>query len=331
MIGEWLLGAERASARFDSRTAFRVSAPHDDLTGGAEWQEIVAAPLLGALGESRWHTAMELRSKRVDGAWQAAAWGTLVGTLQQPWCGIEPTGLTVAVRVGAVVDFDESRAVRCTVMLDVPDLAEQAGQRLVRRPLGDPARWPVPSDDRASADVDDEQSAATLAVVMAMQSALHDSARTRSEMLAAPHLAYWHDDFVWAGPGGIGTTVGAAAFVDCHQLPFRASLPDRVGGGALPSSPAGGAAGHFVKFADGRFAVTGGWPSVTATHGNDGWLGLPATGRRVTLRVFDFYEVVAGRIAMNWVFIDLVDFLRQIGQLPTLAAATKVSTKGSTP
>jgi hypothetical protein len=40
---------------------------------------------------------------------------------------------------------------------------------------------------------------------------------------------------------------------------------------------------------------------------------------------------VAGRIAMNWVFIDLVDFLRQIGQLPTLAAATKVSTKGNTP
>jgi hypothetical protein len=76
--------------------------------------------------------------------------------------------------------------------------------------------------------------------------------------------------------------------------------------------------------------VTGGWPSVTATHGGDGWLGLPATGKRITLRVFDFYEVVAGRIAMNWVFIDLVDFLRQIGQLPALAAANQSSTKGST-
>jgi hypothetical protein len=228
-----------------------------------------------------------------------------------------------------VVDLDESRAVRCTVMLDVPDLAEQAGQRLVRRPLGDASRWPLPIGERANADVDDKQSAATLAVVKAMQSALHDSARTRSEMLAAPHLAYWHDDFVWAGPGGIGTTVGAAAFVDGHQLPFRASLPDRVGGGALPSSAAG-AVGHFVKFADGHFAVTGGWPSVTATHGGDGWLGLPATGKRITLRVFDFYEVVAGRIAMNWVFIDLVDFLRQIGQLPALAAANQSSTKGST-
>lgn len=328
MIGEWLLGAERDAAPFNAGTLFRVSSPFNDLHGAGMWNTQVVEPLLEAIRGAEWCTAMELRSAPVDGKWQVASWGTLVGVFQQPWCGIDPTGDSVAVRVGAIVDFVSDDPVRCTVMIDVLDLAEQAGQPFTRQALGTPGLWPLPRTTLGNVDGAAGDQDLTITVVKAMQSALHDSARTRDEMLVAPHLGYWHDDFVWAGPGGIGTTVGVGGFVDFHQLPFRSAFPDRVGGGALSSAGTANATGHFVKFAQGNFAVTGGWPSVVATHVGDGWLGEPATGLRITLRVFDFYELTGAKISMNWVFIDLLDFLAQIGKLPQRVADQRSLTKG---
>ena len=329
MIGEWLFGSDSSSTPFDSNTVFRVSAPFNELPGIASWSEFVAAPLLHAIEGAKWSTAMELRSAPVDGSRQSATWGTLNGVFANSWCGLQPTGAEVAVRVGAIVDFLGDSAVRCTVMIDVFDLAEQAGQHLTRRSLGKTGRWPIPRAVGSGVDGSPDVSATTLAVVKQMQSALHDSARTRDEMIAAAHLAYWHDDFVWAGPGGIGSSMGAEGFVDFHQLSFRTAFPDRVGGGLLASAGATNTTGHFVKFAEGRWAVTGGWPSVTATHSRDGWLGESASGRRITLRVFDFYQVDEGKISMNWVFIDLLDFLAQIDRLPKRIQHQLTLTKGN--
>ena len=59
--------------------------------------------------------------------------------------------------------------------------------------------------------------------------------------------------------------------------------------------------------------LTGGWPSVTATHTGDGWLGMPATGKSVRMRVMDFYRVENGLIVENWVPLDVIDLLLQMG------------------
>lgn len=299
-------------SQLTSETVFRVSAPFDELVGRASWQSSVVEPLRRSIGDLAWRQSMVLSGERADGLPQVAAWGHLEGVMHAPWCGLSATGRRVSIRVGCVADLAESGTARCTVMIDIADLAAQVGQPLTRDALGDAGPWPEPQATHATG-----VSAETLEVVRAMQTALHDHATTRDEMLTAEHLRYWGDDFVWAGPGGIGTTRGGRGFVDDHQLSFRTAFPDRVGGGTLPPNPIGGGAGHFVKFADGCWAVTGGWPSVSATHHGDGWLGLRASGRRIFLRVFDFYEVRDGLISMNWVFIDIVDFLRQVDQLPT--------------
>jgi len=328
MIGEWLFGSITDSTPFDLNTVFRVSAPFNVCADVASWREFVAEPLLGAIDGAEWSTAMELRSAPIDGSWQAASWGTLSGVFMNSWCGLHPTGAEVSVRIGAIVDLVGAAAIRCTVMIDLLDLAEQSGQDLTRRSLGQSGVWPFPHATGSVTDISPEESAATLAVVKQMQSALHDSARTRDEMIAAAHLAYWHADFVWAGPGGIGSSTGAEGFVDLHQLSFRTAFPDRVGGGLLASAGATNTTGHFVKFAEGRWAVTGGWPSVTATHLGDGWLGQGASGRRITLRVFDFYQVERGKISMNWVFIDLLDFLAQIDRMPRQISHQGILTRG---
>lgn len=61
------------------------------------------------------------------------------------------------------------------------------------------------------------------------------------------------------------------------------------------------------------------WPAISrettigAVHAGGGFLGLPPTGRFVTMRVMDFYLHHEGLIRENWVPIDLVDLLRQMG------------------
>jgi predicted ester cyclase len=59
---------------------------------------------------------------------------------------------------------------------------------------------------------------------------------------------------------------------------------------------------------------------MTMTHGGP-YLGVPATGRALTLRVMDFWRVQDGSIRENWVLLDLPDLLRQMG-VDVLAGVT---------
>jgi len=106
---------------------------------------------------------------------------------------------------------------------------------------------------------------------------------------------------MWYGPCGIGSTRGVEGFVDDHRMPFRLAFHNNRG------------AQHYVRIADGAYTLTGGWPSVTADHLGDGFLGLGATGRAVGMRVMDFYLHHEGLIRENWVPIDMIDLLRQMG------------------
>ena len=68
-----------------------------------------------------------------------------------------------------------------------------------------------------------------------------------------------------------------------------------------------------ARIGDGNYAVTGGWPSAVATHLGPGFLAMPPTGKPVGMRVMDFYRVEDGLIAENWVPIDMIDLLGQMG------------------
>ena len=90
-----------------------------------------------------------------------------------------------------------------------------------------------------------------------------------------------------------------AQFRAVHQIPFLRAFPDRQG------------AGHYVRVADGPYAVTGG--RVTGTHAGT-YLGMTPTGRRVDVRVMDFYRLDAdGLIAENWLPFDVLGLAAQMG------------------
>jgi hypothetical protein len=131
-----------------------------------------------------------------------------------------------------------------------------------------------------------------------------------------PQKQYWHPKMMWYGPSGIGTTRGLQGFVDYHQLPFRTAFPKRKGGGQwdeIADMKARHGGGHYIRIGEGPYSVTGGWPSVFAMHVGDDFLGVGPTGRPVTMRVMDFYLHHEGLIRENWVPLDILDLLRQMG------------------
>lgn len=91
-----------------------------------------------------------------------------------------------------------------------------------------------------------------------------------------------------------------AGFLRDNRAPFLTAFPDRIGGN------------HFARFGDGDFVASGRWPSMTMTHLGP-YLGVPATGRKLGLRVMDFWRCARGRIAENWVLLDYVDLFAQMG------------------
>lgn len=111
---------------------------------------------------------------------------------------------------------------------------------------------------------------------------------------------WWHKGAAWRGPAGAGLQKGVKAFQDGWQRPFLKAFPDKK-------------ASDFIRIAEGRYVAAAGYQE--ATHSAE-FLGVPATGKKVRIRYMDFWEVEDGKIKDNWVLLDLVDLLRQLGVDP---------------
>jgi predicted ester cyclase len=215
----------------------------------------------------------------------------LHGTFAAPLRGIPATGGAVVLRVAEAHWLDGARIRHSWTMIDLLDLMRQARVWPLPRSYGAEGAWPGPPDEGRGFHGD------ALATVLAMHDALHafdgrDTASMRQE-------AFWAPGFLYHGGAGIGTCRGLAGFRRHHQEPFLRAFPDRR------------SEGHFVRVAEGRFAVTGG--TVLGTHRGE-WLGLTATGRALRIPVMDFYRLdERGRIAENWLPIDVLGAAAQMG------------------
>ena len=186
-------------------------------------------------------------------------------------------------------------------MLDLLDLAVQCGRCALPRRTGGDVPWPTPR----AAGVGD--SASSMDAVSTWLSEVADPGDELDELLRARHLRRLADGFRWHGPAAVGSFDGGAAFVAGQQHPFRRSFSRRSAGSSVP--------GHrrVVHGSFGAFVASGSWPALVASHTGSTWLGVPSSGRPVELRILDVYAVEDGRIGENWVMIDMVHALAQMG------------------
>lgn len=229
-----------------------------------------------------------------------ASMGHYQGTFENDFLGIPATRGVVHVRFCEVHHVLGDKIAHSYVLWDLLDLMRQASVWPIAPSLGAEGMWPGPAtaDGVLLNGHHPERGAEAFGIVMAMHAALGTFDGCSVESMQ--HGPYWTENFMWYGPSGIGTTRGMRGFRMHHQIPFLTGFPDRKG------------AGHYVRIADGDYVVTGGWPSVVGTHTGE-WLGLPATGKRIEMRVMDFYRLEGARIAENWVPIDVLYMLLQMG------------------
>lgn len=291
--------AAAAAALFAPDCRFHIAHPFNELAGVDAGINSFFAPLRNALHHcGRTHAIVA--AGVYNDAVMVAVMGHYRGTFARDLVGIPAHHKPVWLRFGEIHRIEDGRIAESWMLPDMLDLMRQAGVWPLAPSLGAEGMWPAPGGNaRAHAPVDAEAGRASFDLVLAMHAALGTfDGQSLESMDLAP---YWAPDFAWYGPAGIGTSFGLDGFRIVHQIPFLTAFPDRRGGQ------------HVGRIGDGEFVVTGGWPSVTATHTGDGWLGIPATGRRIGMRVMDFYRCENGLIAENWVPLDIIDLLRQMG------------------
>lgn len=312
-IMQQLTGAPPASLEdtlhdsYHPDAAAHVTHPINELNGLSELVDRLWRPLRRAIPDAERRDDIVLAGYYRDAHWIGCT-GHYVGTFERDWLGIPATGGVVAVRYGEAHALRAGQIETSYIFIDFLDLMRQAGCWPLGPNRGREMRWLPPRtlDGVLLTPQDNAVSQRSIERVLQMHAALgryNGQPPTRAALDEMAMVEHWHPDFMWYGPGGIGVTRGLKGFEDFHQIPFLASFPDR----------AGSASGHFIRIGDGHYAVTGGWGYLQATHLGNTFLGVPATGQRVSMRVMDFYRCDEETIVENWVPFDIPHLLLQLG------------------
>lgn len=236
-----------------------------------------------------------------DGSGWAAGTGFFVGTFSEPLYGIPASGRVLFLRYTELVRSADGVIVESYLIPDFLDAMLQVGVYPLRPCLGYAGAIPAPlTQDGLLPDHSDlARNESTKKLIMDMLDGLraYDGRSLQSMDLAR----FWHPDFMWYGPAGIGTTRGIEGFRAQHQGPFLEGFPDRD------------VDHHACTVACGDYVATGGWPHMHATHSGGGWLGLPASGIHLELRVMDIWRREGDLLIENWVAIDICHMLQQMG------------------
>lgn len=111
------------------------------------------------------------------------------------------------------------------------------------------------------------------------------------------HDQFWHQDMIWHGPPGFGDVHGLDGFKHQVLAPFYRAFPD-----------------YHVE--DDIQVATDDWVSATGWltgHQGGEWMGIAPTGRPVRMRYSDFWSVTGDKLSENWVMVDHLGVLRQLG------------------
>lgn len=233
------------------------------------------------------------------GTWVTST-GYLVGTMTGDWLGIPASGDTVCVRIGEFYRVENNMILDARILIDFVDLMRQAGYYVLPRSTGAEFMVPGPqnSDGILLRDSDPATAISSMQSLDRMIGGL--TSFNRKDLQSMGMHAFWHEDMMWYGPCGIGTSRQVEGFQKHHQKPFLHAFPDRVG------------SNHISRIAEGHYIASTGWPSVRATHAGD-YLGVPATHKPITMRVADWWRREGDTLRENWVLIDLPDLLLQMG------------------
>ena len=234
----------------------------------------------------------------LENAYWVSAVGMYQGQFKNPLYTIPATQTLNHIRFMDFYQIQNGKIVKVYKLMDYIGLMIRAGVCPLPQSIGsqDDSVCPRNQDGLLYGNADPTLTAQTQRIAMGMLSDLLHAKKTKTPTQA--HI--WADDMIWYGPSGIGTFYGLDGF-DMYRRAFLNSFPDRDYGFA------------HAQINKDNIACIVGWKHVVATHMGSGWLGLAPTGKVVTMRVADFWYMIDGKIAQNWVLMDIVDIFHQLG------------------
>jgi len=237
--------------------------------------------------------------------------GHLTGTFVEDWLGIPATGRKTNIFFGQFYVLREGLIVESYVMFDVLSVVRQAGyQVLPPAPGTEGSKIPAPAagDGVLLTEQDPLEGRKTVQLVEAMGRGLerYDRARDGADMTRMEQWRYWARDMKWYGYSGIGQCRTLEEFEEFHQRPWLHGFGDR----GLSHGPDHGRVMGFVG--EGNYSCGGIWDVVFSHHHGD-YAGIPATGKLMTIRDFDWWKREGELLVENWIPIDLIDLCRQMG------------------
>ena len=276
---------------------FRGVHPFNEITGADAVADTLWKPLSSAFTPMMRRQDIFMAGTNVDGTEWVTSMGKFMGLFDNDWLGIPSSGKIAFLPYVEFNRISEGKICESAFFCDIISIMKQVGLNPLPMQTGAEIINPGPrTHDGLLFDVqDDAESAKTQALVNRMcddlvSDGLESSSKTLNET--------WHEDMIWFGPSGIGATYTLERYQVQHQGPFGAGLENIVFNG------------HDCNIAEGNYAGWFGWPSLTMNPGS-GFMGLPASDRKVDMRLVDMYRRSSDKLAENWVFIDLLYWMMQ--------------------
>ena len=294
---------------FNKEAKINVVAPFNEIIGGKELLEKLFNPMLYAFPNLYRRTDILFGGIFNEEEWVTGS-GHFVGTFAKDWMGIPANNQLTFLRFGEFHRMQDGQAIETYLFFDLIDLLRQIGKwPLLTKSLGDEnfIPGPITSDGIILEAQNSEETKTSLVMVEEMLRNLH----TKEQYWRK----YWHPNMMWYGPSGYGSYIGVDGFAR-FQLPYESVFdPYRKSSTTMTCEKGSkldlAVKGHFARFAEGNFVASGGWPS----HGGHlckEWLGIEAKGQQFTCRISDWWRREGNKLVENWVFVDLVDMLKQL-------------------
>ena len=223
--------------------------------------------------------------------------GHLMALFDRPYLGIMPTGKIAMLRFAEFNRVEEGRIVESAMFVDLLHLMAQAGQFPLPPQTGAQLVQPGPMT-HGGVMHDWQNPALGKRSLEAINALLKNPKSAELGLTEDERLRrVWHDDMIWWGPGGIGASYTIPRYLKQHSEPFHDGLHSGYHFN-----------GHLCRMAEGNFGGFFGWANLTVFN-SGGYLGMTKGPAPSEMRVVDLYRVQDGKLAENWIFIDILNYL----------------------
>ena len=236
-----------------------------------------------------------------EGVW-VVSMGHLMSLFDNPWIGIKDTKKIAILRYCEFSKIQNGKITEVAMFFDIPHLMLQAGIKPFPSETGISLVQPGPltHDGLMFNEQDPNEGNKTLEIIENMINDMKVWTSTSRSSLIDELKKSWNDNMIWWGPTGIGSTYTIERYADQHAGPFRETFKDRKFNG------------HLCRVSEGNYGGFFGWPNLTLTPKKK-FMGIKTAPKTSEMRVIDMYRREGEKLIENWVFIDLLHFLKILG------------------